>query len=79
MDGRGLTIARGRCAFLFRFRDLVRHFRKTAAIASGFRGVNGVFRVEIRAAKTLPTAWAQGQKLRHHLGLIRVSLSIKNT
>jgi hypothetical protein len=28
---------------------------------------------------TLPAAWAEGQKLRHHLDLIKASLNIKNT
>jgi hypothetical protein len=69
----------GRCAFLFRVRDLVRHFRKTVSIASGFCGVTGVFRAEIRVLKALPAEWAQGQKLRHHSGLIKASLNIKNT
>ena len=68
--------SRCRCAFLFRVRDLVRHFRKTASV---FCGVKSVFRVEIWVLKALPAEWAQSQKLRPHLGLIKTSLGIKNT
>jgi hypothetical protein len=44
-----------------------------------FCGANGVFRMEIWVVRTLPAAWAEDQKLRRHLGLIKASLNIKNT
>jgi hypothetical protein len=35
--------------------------------------------MEMRVVKTLPIARAAREKLRRHLGLIKVSLGIKNT
>jgi hypothetical protein len=64
---------------LFCVGNLVRHFPKDASIVSTFYGVNGVSQSKLAAPQTLPVARAPGHELRHHLGLIKTALNIKNS